>query len=144
MKPGGVKYLTIMGLAFIIIGVFGAIYLINERAKITENGVATTAVITETKRKSNLGNRRHEYDVYAQYETNEGETITAKLQNSSGEIKVGKTVKIWYMKENPTVAYHNHVGHYIALGLTVIFAVGGVIMIVACRFEVSKERKRRM
>ena len=94
---------VLIAVAVIVVAV-GVVFTIKRNSAIQKNGIETDAVVSridEHETRNNDGSRETHYTYYVRYQTQDGQTVEAKLGNASPLIGVGSRLRIKYLPEKP-------------------------------------------
>jgi hypothetical protein len=123
-RKGTILVCLLLGIVFLLIG----ISVLSRNNKIINNGVSVEAQVVNVN--VNRMNKKTYYEPEIRFATVNGETVNAKLNETSGSspYSVGDKVKIIYSKDNPNkIIVDSFFSKY---GFPVIFITAGALLII--------------
>lgn len=89
-----------------VAAIAGIIYVIMRNNKIKKNGIETDATVSrikEVETSNDDGSYDVQYTYYVKYQTQDGETVEAKLSGAPRFTREGDRVRIKYLPEKPKI-----------------------------------------
>ena len=89
-----------------VAAIAGIVYVIMRNNKIKKNGIETDATVSrikEVETSNDDGSYDVKYTYYVKYQTQDGETVEAKLSGAPRFTREGDRVRIKYLPEKPKI-----------------------------------------
>lgn len=135
-KKKRLKFLLIFFILFSIVWIGSSVFTYFYITNFINNGTKTEAVINSIKIEGH--GEDTDYDVLVEYRVN-GKVYYSYLNAYNSNMKVGKTIPIWYLTNNPgKIIYGNNV--YIFSWLSLIIGLGASIASIVT-FTIFKKEK---